>query len=164
MYIMPDYYEGERGLKASIMNRLGIKSEEIDPTSPRFDRAKQVDVEAEARDILENSDAPPTQDLREWREQTIALTGKMQELLDEFYSSGPIPQGFEDIRAKIVFADRTDQHKKRIQDIPFLQIESIDKQYDIENLPETERILIVTHAQQEMKRFTEFMKQKYFSQ
>lgn len=159
-----DYYEGERELKASIMNRLGIKSEEIDPTSPTFDRAKQVDVEEEARDTLESAGAPPTQDLREWREQTLVMEGKMQELLDEFYSSGPTPEGFEDIGVKIVYPYRTDDHKKRIHDVPFLQIETIDKQYDIETLPEEDRVQIVLHAQQEMKRFTEFMKQKYFSQ
>jgi len=150
-------YEGEEALKTSLMAAGNTSAEEIDPRSPRFDRAKQVDIEGAARESLQAVNAAFTPEYEEWRKTTLESAEKLQRVIDEFYSTRLKVEG---LRVAIDFPYRTSNHPPYIGDIPFLKV-TFDRTSTDED-SEEKRQVRVTLARQEMDRFTEYLKERFF--
>ena len=154
-----NYYEGEEELKISVMTKLGILSSEIDEKSPLFSREKQVEVEEEARGKLVSIGAKHTQEYEKWRDDTLELANKLKGLIDHFYLLKPTPKEFVDLHVFVEFPYRAPQYPPYIYDIPHLKV----KNNITKSLSDEERKKIVIRAQHEIKRFTEFLKESFFS-
>lgn len=157
------YYEGEEELKNQLMKEKGISPEEIDPRSPSFDRSKQVEIEDGARDKLASQGAHYTQEYEQSHAATLEMASKLQTVIDNFYSSQPTPDESADLKVSVTFPYRTSDHAQHIQDIPWLEVVSMMGEPQNTEMSEEEREKRVAHTKHEMERFTEFLKERYFS-
>ena len=153
-----NYFEGEEELKISLMTKFGISVSELDEGSQLFNRKKQVEVEEGTREKLVNIGARYTPEYERWYNDTLELADKLKNIIDDFYSSVPIPKELIDLHVCVKFPYRATQYPAYIHDIPHLEV----KNDIIGGLTEGKHREIVTRAQHEMKRFTEFLKEKYF--
>ncbi len=150
-------YEGEQEVKGEIMGELGITASEIDPSSPEYDRAKQVDVEEPARERLSISDTPFTPEYAEWSRQTLEDTEKLQGLIKDFYDERPAEDGSR-VRVCINYPYRSPDRPAHIRDIPFLEVQPLNGK--IKDLSKEEKKQLSVEYKNEMRRFTEFLKGK----
>lgn len=134
--IPKDIYIGEAELKIEIMERLKISPDEIDQANEKFNREKQVVVEETARDQLENDEVEYTEKYTNWDNRLLEIARNLNTIIDDFYERQGNPEIFID------FPYNSSKHPTRIKNIPFLRAK-----------PETD----------EMLRFTEYLKKKFFS-
>lgn len=157
-----DIYVGEQELKANLMTKAGISPQEIDETSPTFNREKQVDIEEDAREKLMKTDAAYTPEYQEWHKKSGELAHKLQNLVTEFYATRKIPEDSAGLHVSVEFSYHAPQYNAYIQDTPFLKVNFSGEGIDVDALSEEDRQLASTRSLQEMRRFTEFLKQRYF--
>lgn len=157
-------YEGEAELKSELMAERGIRPEEIDPNLSSFDRAKQVDIEGEARERLARENARYTPEFENWRRQTLEYAKKLQEVIDDFYRKQPPQTEYEDLRISVDFPYRGPKYMPYIHDTPYLRIKFRGQEDSTNEVPsESERLARVERARHEMKRFTDFLKDRFYS-
>ncbi len=156
----PEYfYEGEKELRARTMLQLGISPDEVDERSQFFNKEKQVDLEEGVRKKLMNDNSPYTEEYKKWREETLKLADRLEKLIKEFYLSPQKSTEPANLHVYVHFPYRTHNHPPYIQDTPFLKVKTSSN----ENLSEEERKQVVAQTKNEMLRFTEFLKDRYFT-
>ncbi len=157
-------YVGEEELKAKLMAEQGIDLSVMDETSPKFDRAKQVDIEDEAIQELVAQNALYTEEFEKWHKQTLELSEKIKSLIRDFYDTQSTSVDESNLEISLDFPYRSPDHPSHIQDVPFLKVKTKEKMDDNASLSEEEREQALFRNQQEMKRFTDFLKNNFFSQ
>jgi hypothetical protein len=157
-----DVYVGEKAVKEKMMKDLDILPGEIDPKNRKFDRRKQVEIEEGARIKLLEQKAPYSPEFKKWQKDTLALVNKVQNYIDDFYKMEPIPDERKDLKIEIEFPYRTPNHRPYIHDTPYLRVTFRGEEPKFTSSKEKEETY--AHMREEMKRFTEFLKEKYFSQ
>lgn len=151
-------YEGEQEAKEKLMAELGITASEIDPLSPLYDRAKQVDVEEPVREKLSHSGSPYTPEYGEWIRQTLEDVEKLQGLIEDFNEVHPAEEDSR-VRVCIEFPYRSPDRPAHIRDIPFLEVQPINGKVD--DLSDEEKEQLSAEYKNEMRRFTKFLKEKF---
>ncbi|MEI6810472.1 MAG: hypothetical protein WCK60_00270 [Candidatus Nomurabacteria bacterium] len=158
--VTPEYfYKGEKELRVSTMLQLGISPDEVDERSQFFNKEKQVDLEEGVRKKLMNDNAPYTEEYKKWREETLILAERLEKIIKEFYLSPQKSTEPSNLHVYVQFPYRTHNHPPYIQDTPFLKVKTSSN----ENLSEEERKQLVAQAKNEMIQFTEFLKDRYFT-
>jgi|GEM_PF-861136 len=159
-----DIYIGEPEAKARLMEERGVHPDEIDRQSPSFDYAKQVDIQEDARAEFVRSGGEYTEEFKTWRKETLAQAERLQNVIDEFYTTHEIPAGFEDLRVALDFTYRTSLHKDipYIHDVPHLHVDFAQEK-DTAGLSDEEYQALRARCQSEMRRFTEFLRGRFFS-
>jgi hypothetical protein len=103
---------------------------------------------------------PYTLEFKQWQKETSSLVGKIQKEIDEFYMMESTPSECEDLKIEIEFPYRTPNHRSYIHDTPFLRVAFVGGEPKFTSPKEKEEAY--AHMRSEMKRFTEFMKEKFF--
>lgn len=155
-----DIYIGEPETKAELMAKFGILPDEIDQRSTSFNRAKQVDIEEGAREQLACAGTGYTAEYEQWHKDTLELAKRLQDIIENFYKTQATPEGLEDLRISLKFPYRFPQYATYIQDIPFLQVELVGKEAPIDFSGNEYQELLI-RCQSEMRRFTEFLKERF---
>ncbi len=156
-------YDGEEELKRQLMEEQGVLPEEIDTTSPKFNHEKQVQISVGARRQLKGNGAIFTQEFETWRKQTSELVEKLQTLIREFYDTQLVDPNNPEIEIYIDFPYKTPEHADDIQDTPFLKVREKNDQIKTRSLSAEEYQQVLQRNQQEMTRFTEFLKQRFLT-
>lgn len=151
-------YEHEEDLKASYMKEHNISPEEIDKHSSSYSREKEVFVLSGVREMLQAHGAQFTKEFEDSRTKTTECIKKLQEYIDEYYTNQPPLDNF---RICITFPYQSDEYSIEIRHVPFLEI--VPTEEDFENTLIDKRQETVMRVKMEFERFTEFLKNKYYS-
>jgi len=153
-----NFFVGEQELKTELMLKLGISPDEIEPNSPSYDKIKELTIEYDARDELIKKGAAYTPEFIEWQSSTAKLVDKLQSLITAFYANQPNTSENHSSQIFINFPYKTSKHIPYVQDTPFVRARKIAK-----NDPEENPDKILQSNQQEIERFTDFLKTYFFS-
>ncbi|MSU55450.1 MAG: hypothetical protein EXS46_02830 [Candidatus Taylorbacteria bacterium] len=159
-----DVYVGERELKERLIRERSISPGSIDRNSPDYDHGIFVDLEGDARDELFNKKAEETEDFKLWNERTEILGEKLKKIVGDFYASNPLSGGDSGVTVQVEFPYRTDEHKKypAIRNIFEVEVPYAGIRTEGGYPSKEDAAAFLLRAQLEMKRFTEFLKEKFY--
>jgi hypothetical protein len=151
-----DVYVGERELKQILLKEQGFNPLVMDESSPLFDRAKQVEIEDEARKQL--SSAGYTPEFEMWRSETANMIAKLTSLISEFNQTRPKEEVGQS-EVVIDFPYRDPKYDPYISEVPFVETRLRDQR----SINPEDIFKILESNREEMRRFGEFLKRKFFS-
>lgn len=154
--IPKNYYQGEADLRYKVLDEKKVSPEVMDENSKHFNRSTQVDILVASRDEIMKSGGKYTPELLKYFEDTQKMVEKAQSLIDEYYS---IEKNLQNEGTKVEVSYRYDDPKypAYLHRLPFLQV-SVSEH----SKSEEERKIIVAQTQEELLRFTEYLKKKFF--
>ncbi|MHB1316479.1 MAG: hypothetical protein ACYCZW_01325 [Minisyncoccota bacterium] len=155
-------YVGEEEIKIKLMDKYGIDHNVIDKNSPEFIRKEQVRIEGEAIRQLKNENTLIyTGEFEEWQKETADCVSRLQGFITDFYENRNDEKNIGNREVYIDFPYCTPKHPLYIQDIPFLRVKEKGRSGGEDSSGgEYEQNMI--DNKNEMKRFTEFLKEKFF--
>lgn len=167
-------FVGEEENFEQVAREMGVSEEDLSREWSTWEPGKINDVRMEAgrrlREKLRKDPLPLTEETKTWRDKNILLYKRAKDLLTEFYSNA---QG-EELKNRLIIrgkegADFRIQPETGLDPVTESDYAKTQREKygsPVWNLPEDERKVLeekLTGRRNEISRFTEFLKKKYFS-